>query len=215
LPEFPGAALPIIAGNVSLYNESKSGAIPASPMISCLGNMPDVSKAIGKNLQKTNSTIVLVGERKDECGGSVYYDLFDTLGANVPQVDLATLGQEIQAVTTAIQKGLVLAAHDISEGGVAVAIAEMSFKNNIGVKITVPGDLDDSKKLFGETGGFVLEIAPDKLEACKKVFAHYQIPVINLGHTQSMPLLEMQDKINVRIADALPIFENSLREKLL
>ena len=75
LKEYADASLPVISGNVSLYNESKSGAIPASPMISVLGNMPDVRKVITKHFQKTDSLLILVGQRQDECGGSVYYDL--------------------------------------------------------------------------------------------------------------------------------------------
>ena len=72
-------------------------------------------------LKKTNSMLILIGERKDECGGSVYYQLFDELVANY-QTGFEHFNHEIQAVSTAIQQGLVLAAHDISEGGVAVAL---------------------------------------------------------------------------------------------
>jgi phosphoribosylformylglycinamidine synthase II len=215
LKEFPDASLPIISGNVSLYNESKTGAIPPSPMISCLGNMPDVSKAISKSFQRKDSIILLVGERKDECGGSVYYDLNNELGANLPKPDLKTVAQEIRAVAQAIQEGLVLSAHDISDGGLAVAIAEMSFKNFLGAKIEVPGDLVDEKKLFGETGGFVLEVAKDKFIGVKKVFADNHIPLITLGYTQVLAKLQMQNRIEVTVSAAKAAWENGLREKLL
>jgi phosphoribosylformylglycinamidine synthase subunit PurL len=215
LKEFPDASLPIIAGNVSLYNESKTGAIPASPMISCVGNMPDVAKVIAKNLLRTDSTLVLIGERKDECGGSVYYDLAGELGANVPKPDLTILSKQLRAVVMAIQQGLVLSAHDISDGGLAVALAEMSFKRGIGVKITVPGTLADDKKLFGETGGFILEIAREKLAALTAVFARHQLEIIHLGHTQALARLQFQDLIDIKVADASAAWENGLREKLL
>jgi phosphoribosylformylglycinamidine synthase II len=215
LPQFPDHPLPIISGNVSLYNESKTGAIPASPMISCLGNMPDVSKVISKNFQQKDSLLIMVGARKDECGGSVYYDLHGELGANVPQPDLSTIAKEIRAVVDAIQQGLVLSAHDISDGGVAVALAEMSFKKFIGVKVEVPGDLSAEKKLFGESGGFILEVSRDKYNNLKKVFNRYEIPLFELGHTQILARLQMQDCIDVVIADAKLAWENGLREKLL
>jgi phosphoribosylformylglycinamidine synthase len=215
LKESPTDSLPIIAGNVSLYNESKSGAIPASPMISCLGNLPDVNKVISKNFQQRHSVLVLVGERKDECGGSTYYALQNELGANVPQPNLQTIQSEIHAVIDAIQQELVLSAHDISDGGLAVAIAEMSFKNSIGVMVDVPGHLPTDKILFSETGGFILEVAKEKWQALKKVFAHYQVPILMIGQTQVLHRLQLQDVIDLPIIDAKTAWENGLREKLL
>jgi phosphoribosylformylglycinamidine synthase II len=215
LKDYPDASLPIISGNVSLYNESKTGPIPASPMISCLGNMPDVTKVISKNFQEKDSLLILVGERKDECGGSVYYDLHNTLGANLPKPDLVSIGREIQAVVAVIQQGLVLSAHDISDGGVAVALAEMSFKKFIGVKVEIPGSLVPEKKLFGESGGFILEVAKEKLSALKAIFARHDIPVYPIGQTQILPRLQMQASVDVMISDAKHAWENGLREKLL
>jgi phosphoribosylformylglycinamidine synthase II len=214
LKDHPETSLPIIAGNVSFYNESGQRAIPASPMISCLGSLPDVSKAISKNLQRKDSSLLLVGERRDECGGSVYYDLHDQLGALLPKPDLATIGKEIHAVVDAIQQGLVWSAHDISEGGVAVALAEMSFKNCLGVNITVPGNLPVEKKLFGETGGFILEVAKDRVTAVKKVFAYYQIPVEVIGQTHVLARLQMDGCVDLAIEDAKRAWENGLRAKL-
>ncbi len=78
----------------------------------------------------------------------------------------------------AIQQGLVLSAHDISEGGVAVALAEMSFKRQIGAKVEIPGDLSTEKKLFSETGGFVLEVARDKMKSALRIFsAEHHVPL--------------------------------------
>jgi phosphoribosylformylglycinamidine synthase len=135
LKEYPTATLPIIAGNVSFYNESSQGAIPPSPMISCVGSLPDISQVVTYDLKRRESTLVLIGERKDECGGSVYYQIHQELGSRIPKPDLSSIAREIHALHTAIQQGLILSAHDISEGGVAVALAEMSFKNKIGVKV--------------------------------------------------------------------------------
>lgn len=215
LKEFPDASLPVISGNVSFYNESKLGAIPASPMISCLGNLANVQQAVTKSFKKPDSLLVLIGERKDECGGSVYYDLHNQLGANVPKPDLAKIAAEIHAVTSAIQQELILAAHDISDGGLAVALAEMSFKNQIGVSVEINGKLSAEKKLFGETGGFILEVAQDKLEALKKVFYHYGVPIFMLGKTIKEPHLQMQACINLPINIAKTTWQDGLRGKLL
>jgi phosphoribosylformylglycinamidine synthase subunit PurL len=215
LKEFPDASLPIISGNVSLYNETKTGAIPASPMISCLGNMPDVSKVISKNFQHKDSYIMLVGMRMNEFGGSVYYDLHGELGLNVPQPDLGSIGREIQAVAEAVQLGLVLSAHDISDGGLAAAVAEMSFKTCLGAIINVPGEFTPAVKLFSETGGFILEVAKEHLAALKKCFNFYNIPVVEIGRTQIISRLQMQDCIDMDVTDAKAAWENGLREKLL
>ncbi|TAK76914.1 MAG: phosphoribosylformylglycinamidine synthase subunit PurL, partial [Gammaproteobacteria bacterium] len=110
MKDHPEATLPIIAGNVSFYNESAQGAIPPSPMISCLGSMPDVSKALTYDLKQAGSTLFLIGERKDECGGSVYYQLQNELGHQLPKPDLSTFAREIHTLHAAIQQGLVLSA---------------------------------------------------------------------------------------------------------
>lgn len=215
LKAHPESTLPIIAGNVSLYNESAQGAIPPSPMISCLGTMPDVSKALTFDLKRPDSTLVMIGERNDECGGSVYYDLHQVLGANVPQPDLASFSREIHAVHEAIQQGWVLSAHDISEGGVAVALAEMSFKNKIGVRVNIPGELATEKKLFGETGGFVLEIMRDQVKAFRAYFTEAAVPFEVIGETSMDPVLRINDVIHLDVLQAKQAWENGLRDKLL
>jgi phosphoribosylformylglycinamidine synthase subunit PurL len=199
------APTPVISGNVSLYNESKNGHVPPSAIICCIGKIDDCNKAVTMKLKKAGNKLYLIGARKDELGGSEYYRLKGHLGANVPKPDFAEVAKEIYAVTDAVAAGLVEAAHDISEGGLAVAAAEMAFggrgDGEIGVLIDlgmVPssgaaaaepknkkdcdcrGDADccgsdclsDDKKLFSETGGFVLEVSPANekkfLAVCKK-----------------------------------------------
>jgi phosphoribosylformylglycinamidine synthase II len=248
MKDHPQATLPIISGNVSLYNESAQGAIPPSPMIACLGAMPDVTKVMTYDFKRNDSLIVMIGERKDECGGSVYYQLHNELGSQLPKPDLGAFSREIHALHQAIQNGLLLAVHDISEGGVAVCLAEMSFKNNIGVKVLVPGglnsgelnrelskelskelsaglnsesniesniELSTEKKLFSESGGFILEVARHKLDEVKKLFAQHHIKVIGLGETNASERLQMNKVIDVSVQEAKQAWENGLRERLL
>jgi phosphoribosylformylglycinamidine synthase subunit PurL len=214
LKDYPGASLPIISGNVSFYNESKGRAVPPSPMISCLGNMPDVSRAVTKHFKKTDSVLFMIGERQDECGGSVYYDLYHELGAQLPRPHLNTIAAEIRAVVECIQHGLVLSAHDISDGGIAVALAEMSFKNNIGAVIDIAGEMSAVKKCFSETGGFILEAAKDKWRECQKIMEHYQVSFTKMGETMHQPVLRILDCIHLPIQTAKRAWENGLREKL-
>ncbi|HHV7596214.1 TPA: phosphoribosylformylglycinamidine synthase subunit PurL [Legionella pneumophila] len=215
LKDHPQSTLPVIAGNVSLYNESVKGAIPPSPMISCLGTLPDIDFAITFDFKKSDSLLILIGERKDECGGSVYYQLHNELGSNVPKPDLSLFNREIHAVSSAIQHGLVNAAHDVSEGGVAVALAEMSFKNSLGVAVQINGELSADKLLFGETGGFILEIDKQHKAAFDKLVTQYQVPYMVIGHTTEQPVLQINSVINLPVEEARQAWENGLRERLL
>ncbi len=212
LKDYPDAALPTIAGNVSFYNESTSGAIPPSPMISCLGNMPDVRKAVTYALKRVGSLIVLLGARQDELGGSVYYDLFGQLGANLPKPNLDTIAAELHAVYLAIQAGCVLAAHDISEGGFAVAIAEMSFHNQIGVDCTLPGDLSTEKQLFSETGGFILEVSNAQLATFEAILRQKKVSFFIVGETIKEPVLKLQQCITLAISEAKKAWEYGLMD---
>jgi phosphoribosylformylglycinamidine synthase len=215
LKEHPEAPLPIIAGNVSFYNESRRGAIPPSPIISCLGRLADASRAVTLSFKRADSTLLLVGERKDECGGSVYYALFDALGANVPRPDLAEVQNQVYAVTEAIATGLVAAAHDISDGGVAVALAEMSFAHGVGCEVTLPGTLRADRLLFSETGGFILEVEAKHLAAVMTIMRHYGVPVQPIGHTTEHQVIAIDPHIYLPIPKAREAWEEGLREKLL
>lgn len=210
-----GHALPVIAGNVSFYNEGSNLSIPPSPMIACVGSMPNAQNAITSDLKKIGSTLFLVGERLDECGGSIYYDLYNELGTHVPKPNLAKIADQIYAVIECIRQGLVLSAHDISEGGVAVALAEMSFKNSMGVEVYIPGDtLSTPKKLFCETGGFILEIEHSHIPAVQKIFSKYNTPLIAIGFTHKDPYLKIQNCIHLAIEIAKTTWALGLKKKL-
>jgi phosphoribosylformylglycinamidine synthase len=215
LKDYPDSSLPVIAGNVSLYNESAKGSIPPSPMISCLGVLPDVHAAVTYDLKQSNSLLVLIGQRKNECGGGVYYQLANELGSNLPKPDLSLLNQEISAVSTAIQNGMVLAAHAISNGGIAVALAQMSFKHKIGLQVSLKGDLPIDKRLFSESGGFVLEIAPMQQSSFHNVMTTAKVPYEIIGETMKEPVLEMNSVVHLSISEAKTVWENGLRERLV
>lgn len=209
-----GTPLPIIAGNVSFYNESKGSAIPPSPIISCLGSMPDIGRAVDISFKKSGNLIFMVAERKDECGGSVYYALHSKLGENVPRPKISEVEREINSVTDAIQAGLVASCHDISEGGIAVALAEMTFQNRIGCTVRVPGDLREDKKLFSETGGFILEVTPENLDAVLEIFKNRDVTIHEIGKTSDSGQLEIDDHIKISVTQARERWTNGLREKL-
>jgi phosphoribosylformylglycinamidine synthase len=206
--------VPIIAGNVSFYNESKMGAIPPSPIVSCLGRMANVNKAITSEFKEIDSAIILIGERKNELGGSAYYSLFGELGKNIPKPDLAGVEAEIWALTDVIDAGLVLATHDISDGGVAVALAEMSLENEIGFEIEIEQDMRDDKWLFSQTGGFILETDSINLPEIVSIMSTYGIPVTELGRTTAHQVMVFGNVIHIPLSKAKDCWVNGLRDKL-
>jgi phosphoribosylformylglycinamidine synthase len=211
----PDDPIPIVAGNVSFYNESRKGAIPASPMISCVGTINNASNALSAQFQSPGSAIVLVGIRKDECGGSVYYSLYDEIGENLPKPDIKELERQIAAILDAADKNFILSAHDISEGGIAVALAEMTFNGIIGIDIRIPGALRTDKLLFSETGGFILEIPDEFLDQCTAIFKSHGADFEVLGKTIQKPALNIRGAINLSIDAAETAWRNGLRDKLL
>ena len=210
----PSIPLPIVAGNVSFYNESHQGAIPASPMISCFGRIDDAARAITFSFKQPDSIILLSGERKDECGGSVYYSLHGHLGANLPKPDVSEVTNQVVALTESIRKKLILTAHDISEGGIAVALAEMAFQNDIGCRVELPGPLRLDRKAFSESGGFILEVIPENLEKVRLLFSQHQAPLVSIGRTTEDSFIAIEPRINLSISAAKEQWIYGLREKL-
>ena len=213
LKDNPDHATPIIAGNVSFYNESKNGAIPPSPIVSCLGRLKNVNKAVPMHFQKNDSVILMIGDRKDELGGSVYYSLYNELGARVPKPDLDEVKNQIFAVTDCIDQGLFLSCHDIADGGVASSISEMTFGNSIGCNVKIESDLSPDKIMFSETGGFILEILPKNINALKSVFSNYGLDVFEIGSTGGKSI-EINGIANISVSEAKDIWTNGLRKLL-
>jgi phosphoribosylformylglycinamidine synthase len=214
LKENPNHPTPIIAGNVSFYNESKSGAIPPSPIVSCLGRIQDVNKTIPMHFQKSDSILLMVGQRKDELGGSVYYSLYNELGTNLPKPDLKEVKNQIFALNNCIEKRLILSCHDIADGGVASAVAEMTFGNEIGCDVKIINDLRTDTILFSETGGFILELSMNNMEAVQSIFSHHGIELIKIGSTNDSRAMVFNSVVKLSVKHAKDAWTNGLREKL-
>ncbi|HBU06611.1 MAG TPA: phosphoribosylformylglycinamidine synthase subunit PurL [Candidatus Magasanikbacteria bacterium] len=206
--------VPVVSGNVSLYNESKGKPIAPSAIIACAGKLNDVDKAITMSFKQTDSTLFMIGDRKDECGGSVYYDLFEELGANIPKPDLNTVQRQIWGLHEAIDNELILSAHDISDGGVAITLAEMSFGKEIGFSVQIESQLRTDKILFSETGGFVIEVESHKVDSIKSIFEKYNVELFNIGKTTSDKNLKINNVVDLNLLKAKEGWINGLREKL-
>ena len=214
LKDNPDDATPIIAGNVSFYNESKNGAIPPSPIVSCLGRLKNVNKTVPMHFQKADSVILMAGERKDELGGSIYYSLHDELGTNVPEPDFEDVKNQIYALTDCIDDCLILSCHDISDGGVSSSLAEMTFGNGIGCDVEIKTNLSPDKILFSETGGFILEVSAHNVIRVSEVFSEYGQTIFNIGKTNFSNSIKLNRVINLDLDKAKDAWDDGLRQKL-
>lgn len=186
-----------------------------SPIIGCLGVLPSVKQMITPDFKRIDTTIILVGARYDECGGSIYFQIQEQATLNVPMPDLTTFQQEISLVHAAIQRGTVLAVQTIARGGLAVALARMTFQQGLGVKIELPGDLPPSITLFSETGGFLLEVPNDKLPVLRALFADHHVELIRLGRTTLEQRFIVKDLIDIHIESLRRAWENDQRDQFL
>jgi phosphoribosylformylglycinamidine synthase len=186
---------PFISGKDSLNNEfsytddngkRQTIAIPSSLLISALGQVDDVAKCVTMDLKRPGNLIYLIGETKDELGGSHFSLVSKLAGGQVPTVDLPRAKQTFAALHRAISAGLVQACHDLSEGGLAVALAEMAFAGGLGANVNLqsfPATNDATQaavKLFSESNSrFLCEVALQDGEAFARVFAG--LPISHIG----------------------------------
>jgi len=194
---------PFISGKDSLNNEFRPHsaeqpiAIPPSLLISAMGQVDDVERCVTMDLKQADDYLYLVGYTGDELGGSHYALIHRLGGGQVPQVDFALARRTFEAVHRAIDSGLVRACHDLSEGGLAVAAAEMAFAGGLGARISlsqVPTTLEhptEEQLLFSESNSrLLLEVAPEHAEALADVLA--DIPHACIGEVLDEPHLEIR-----------------------
>ena len=195
---------PFISGKDSLNNEfhasSKTQAasgthivIPPTLLISALGRVNDVRRCVTMDLKEPGNVLFLLGQTRDELGGSHYHLVLGRQGGTVPTVDLELAPRIYRKVHQAMEKGLIRSCHDLSEGGLAVAAAEMAFAGGIGADITQPGDpqLGDEALLYSESPSrFLLEVKPSALNAVAEIFGS-EIPWRQIGNTCKEPRLRI------------------------
>ncbi|MBL3644359.1 phosphoribosylformylglycinamidine synthase subunit PurL [Bacillus sp. RHFB] len=157
---------PVIGGNVSLYNETNGEAIYPTPVVGMVGLVNDLKHITTQTFKNESDLIYVVGEAKVEFGGSELQKMLEgKIFGRAPELDLAVEQKRQQQILTAIQKGLVASAHDLSEGGLAVALAESLFSaSKLGAKVKISGE--PVSELFSETQSrFLLSISPENQAA--------------------------------------------------
>ncbi len=178
-----GFSVPFISGKDSLNNEfvcddGRRISIPSTLLISAISIVDDVSKCVTMDVKSPGNLLFVVGLTRDELGGSHYYKIHNQIGANVPVVDLKTAAATAGRIHQAIEDGLVVSCHDCSEGGIAVALAEMAFAGGLGIEAGL-ADLPTSQdcarfdtQLFSESNSrYIIEVEPKDRDEFAKLMA--------------------------------------------
>jgi phosphoribosylformylglycinamidine synthase len=157
---------PVVSGNVSLYNETNGSAIPPTPTVGGVGLIFDSAYRADFSSMAAGDVLVLIGETQGALGASIY--LREVLGREdgaPPPVDLATERRHGDLVRDLIQAGIPSAVHDLSDGGLVAAAAEMALASRVGAAITAPDAPTDLSGLFGEDQArYLLTVRPERLD---------------------------------------------------
>jgi phosphoribosylformylglycinamidine synthase II len=178
---------PYVSGNVSLYNQSKSGrTVAPSPIVACVGGIEDIAKTSSMAFKRAGSALYFVGRPEERVGGSVYADLLGIADAVLPPVAYDRVEREIALLRAAYAADLVLAAHDISDGGALVAFAKMAFATagnaRIGLRLGATTlDGREGTAAFAEACGFIVEVTDEA--AFTALAATHGAEVLRAGET--------------------------------
>ncbi len=201
---------PFISGKDSLYNESPMGPVTPTLLITAVGILPNIQLVTSMDLKAPGNLLYIAGETLHELGGSEYYKLNGYLGASVPKVKGAKAKRTFRAVTKAIDSGLIKSCHDLSEGGLAVAAAEMAFAGGYGLqldlsKVPATGIERNDFMLFSESNSrFLLEVSEQDKEDFESVMRnkpYAQIGKVTKDERLVVNGLNMKTIVDASLAD--------------
>jgi len=202
---------PFISGKDSLNNEfscedGTQFAIPSTLLISAISIVDDINKCVTMDAKKASNLLFIVGETRNELGGSHYYKINGRLGANVPKVDLEMAPKIAARIAEAISQSLIVSCHDCSEGGLAVALAEMAFAGAVGIEadlMGLPKSPDCSRvdaQLFSESNSrYIVEIEPENYDAFAKLMLN--LPFGQIAKVSDEKTLVIKDRNGKAVID--------------
>ena len=206
--------IPVTGGNVSFYNQTGTTPILPTPVVAVLGVIDDVARRTPTAFGDTpGESVYLLGETRDELDGSIWAQVaHDHLGGVPPTVDLkweATLGR---ILTTASKDGLITAAHDLSEGGLAQALVESALAGECGLRVVLPADADPFVWLFSESAGRVIVSVPRGEEIrFQQMLTAQNIPHTRIGVTDTdSGTFEVQDQFTLTTDELRAAHEGTL-----
>jgi len=182
--------LPVVSGNVSFYNESPKGAIYPTPTIGMVGIVKDVKRRCSVPFKDEGDIVILLGVNREE--------------EEIPELDLDLERRVQKTCLEAIQAGIVKSAHDLSEGGLAVALAESSILSDKGAVISLNDKIKEGALLFGESQSrILLTISPENIFPLSDIAMLYEVPCSIIGKVVGKSLVIMKDQkklINLQVS---------------
>ncbi|MBN2404753.1 MAG: phosphoribosylformylglycinamidine synthase subunit PurL [Coriobacteriia bacterium] len=203
--------VPVISGNVSLYNESFGQPIYPTPTVGLVGLIRNVERHTTADFKDEGDAIIMLGETHRDLGGSELLALIDgTVGGMPPSVDLWREQQVCEAAICCIEMGIVKSAHDCSEGGLAVTLAESCIAGNIGANIVIENRLRPAVSLFSETQGrIVVTTAVEDAMTVAMMADRLRIPYAILGQVGGTSLV-IEDMLDVPVSELRESHEATL-----
>jgi len=179
--------IPVTGGNVSFYNETEGLSIHPTPVLGIVGILDDIRKAVSPGFKGAGDVVVLIGENREELGGSEYLRVVHNLEAGAPPtIDLERERRHQEFCLDAIEAGLVRSAHDLSEGGLAVALAECVFhgRRKLGCSVALEDSIRPDTLLFGESQSRILVTCRRKdLDRLRELAREKGVPARAIGET--------------------------------
>jgi phosphoribosylformylglycinamidine synthase II len=206
-----GFKTPFISGKDSLYNESPIGPVTPTLLITAIGVTPDIRKTVSIELKQPGNIVYIIGKTYCELGGSSYYENKGHLGNTVPRVRIEQAKRNMDLITEAIDRGYLRACHDLSDGGLAVASAEMAFSSGYGLeldlsKVPITGDVSRNDFiLFSESNSrFLVEVTEKRrqdFEALMKKTYYAKVGIVKKNPTLSISGLDSNQLIHSDLAE--------------
>ncbi|HXH77374.1 MAG TPA: phosphoribosylformylglycinamidine synthase subunit PurL [Nocardioides sp.] len=197
--------IPVTGGNVSLYNQTGETAILPTPVVAVLGVIEDVTKRIPTGFVADGEQVFLLGETRAELSGSEWAHVVHAhLGGVPPQVDLAAERALAQLLADASRDAVLTSAHDLSDGGLAQALAESCFRNGIGASVSVAAvaDGDAFVALFAESvARAVVTVSDDDADRLVALAQQHDVPLTRLGRTGGTQI-DVEGQFTVEVAEA-------------
>ncbi len=206
---------PVTGGNVSFYNEQGGMTVYPSPVIGMVGVLDDVKKRRTSFFENEGDQIAIIGINRGELGGSEYLKtIHGEVAGPIPELSLNDVKNVINLLVELADKELINSAHDISDGGLAVTLAECCFKHDIGAKVDLKSSLRPDALLFGESRPLVvLSFAPPGLGDIQALCHKYNVPFELIGATGGVNLV-INDFIKCSITELKNIYESAIPNKM-
>ncbi|MCD6035034.1 MAG: phosphoribosylformylglycinamidine synthase [Rickettsiales bacterium] len=190
---------PVISGNVSLYNETNGKGVQPTPSIGGVGILHDVEKHVGNRFKKTGDTIYVIGKTAGHIGASIYLrEIEKREEGTPPSVDLSLERKHGEFVRGQIEAGTLSACHDVSDGGLYVAIAEMAMASGLGAEISLHGAIPAFALAFAEDQArYVVTVASDKAATFENAVKQAGVDFTRLGTVKGSDLIVNGDSVSV------------------